>query len=176
MTRLERLRPSLEEPLLVTAPANIRYLVGFSSSNAALLIEPDGAQLFSDFRYAETGRRVAEVEFIEAKRNLYADLAERLSGPIGFEANAVTFAQHETLGAKGLELKGKKVNASQRKNMALAFGEAEALNAGPKATLALYRAFAAGDYKKAGVIQRIIAPAAGGVTEKYGIAGLKAVT
>jgi len=104
MTRLERLRPSLEEPLLVTAPANIRYLVGFSSSNAALLIEPDGAQLFSDFRYAETGRRVAEVEFIEAKRNLYADLAERLSGPIGFEANAITFAQHETLGAKGLEL------------------------------------------------------------------------
>ena len=104
MTRLERLRPSLEEPLLVTAPANIRYLVGFSSSNAALLVEPGGAQLFSDFRYAETGRQVAEVEFVEAKRNLYADLAERLSGPIGFEANAVTFAQHETLGGHGLEL------------------------------------------------------------------------
>ena len=78
MTRLEGLRPSLEEPLLVTAPANIRYLVGFSSSNAGLLVEPGGAQLFSDFRYAETGRQVAEVEFVEAKRNLYADLAERL--------------------------------------------------------------------------------------------------
>ena len=46
--------------------------------------------------------------------------------------------------------------------------------AAPKATLALYRAFAAGDYKKAGLVQRIIAPAAGAVTEKYGIAGLKA--
>ena len=46
--------------------------------------------------------------------------------------------------------------------------------AAPKAALALYRAFAAGDWKKAGVIQRIIAPAAGAVTEKYGIAGLKA--
>jgi len=46
--------------------------------------------------------------------------------------------------------------------------------AAPKATLALYRAFAAGDWKRAGVIQRIIAPAAGAVTEKYGIAGLKA--
>ena len=45
--------------------------------------------------------------------------------------------------------------------------------AAPKATLALYRAFAAGDYKKAGTIQRIIAPAAGAVTEKHGIAGLK---
>jgi len=104
VTRLERLRPSLEEPLLVTAPANVRYLVGFSSSNAALLVEPGGAQLFSDFRYAETGRAVPEAEFIETKRNLYADLAERLSGPIGFEADAVTFQQHETLAAQGLEL------------------------------------------------------------------------
>jgi len=45
--------------------------------------------------------------------------------------------------------------------------------AAPKAALALYRAFAAGDYKRAGEIQRIIAPAAGAVTERYGIAGLK---
>ena len=46
--------------------------------------------------------------------------------------------------------------------------------AAPKATLALYRAFTAGDYKKTGTIQRIIAPAADAVTAKYGIAGLKA--
>jgi 4-hydroxy-2-oxoglutarate aldolase len=46
--------------------------------------------------------------------------------------------------------------------------------AAPRATLTLYRAFAAGDYKRAGVIQRIVAPAAAAVTEKYGIAGLKA--
>src|SRR5207244_4959537 len=45
--------------------------------------------------------------------------------------------------------------------------------AAPNAALALYRAFAAGDYKRAGEIQRIIAPAAGAVTERYGIAGLK---
>ena len=45
--------------------------------------------------------------------------------------------------------------------------------AAPRAALALYRAFFAGDYKKAGALQRIIAPAAGAVTEKYGIAGLK---
>ena len=46
--------------------------------------------------------------------------------------------------------------------------------AAPKAMLALYRAFAASDYKKAGVIQRIIAPAAAAVTERYSIGGLKA--
>jgi 4-hydroxy-2-oxoglutarate aldolase len=45
--------------------------------------------------------------------------------------------------------------------------------AAPKAALALYRAFAAGDYKRAGDIQRIIAPAAGAVTGQNGIPGLK---
>ncbi len=46
--------------------------------------------------------------------------------------------------------------------------------AAPRAMLALYRAFASGDYKKAGDIQRITAPAAGAVTGTNGIAGLKA--
>jgi 4-hydroxy-2-oxoglutarate aldolase len=45
--------------------------------------------------------------------------------------------------------------------------------AAPRAALALYRAFVAGDFQKAGIIQRIIAPAAGAVTGKNGVAGLK---
>jgi len=45
--------------------------------------------------------------------------------------------------------------------------------AAPRAPLALYRAVSTGDYKKAGIIQRIIAPAAGAVTTKYGIPRLK---
>ena len=102
--RLDRLRETLEEPLLVSNGSNIRYLVAFSSSNAALLVEPDGASLFSDFRYAEAGRAVEETKFVEVKRNLFADLAERLSGRIGFEADATTYAQYETLAAGGLEL------------------------------------------------------------------------
>jgi Xaa-Pro aminopeptidase len=103
-TRLDRLRESLEEPLLVSNGSNIRYLVDFSSSNAALLVESGGARLFSDFRYAEAGRTVEEAEFVEAKRNLFADLAERLSGRIGFEADATTYAQYETLATGRLEL------------------------------------------------------------------------
>ena len=102
--RLDRLRETLEEPLLASNGSNIRYLVGFSSSNAALLVETDGASLFSDFRYAEAGRAVEDAEFVEVKRNLFADLAERLSGRIGFEADATTYAQYETLAAGGLEL------------------------------------------------------------------------
>ena len=38
--RIERLRPSLEEPLLVTAGVNVRYLTGLASSNAALFSRP----------------------------------------------------------------------------------------------------------------------------------------
>jgi Xaa-Pro aminopeptidase len=104
VSRVDRLRGSLEEPLLVINDANVRYLVGFSSSNAALLVEPDRVRLFSDFRYAEAGRAVDGVEFVETKRSLVAALAELLDGRIGFEADAVSYASWETLNGGGLDL------------------------------------------------------------------------
>ena len=79
--RLDRLRSSLEEPLLVTNPVNVQYLFGFKSSNAALLVEEDGVRLFTDFRYAEAARAIDGVDFQETKRSLLWDLSERLSGP-----------------------------------------------------------------------------------------------
>jgi len=101
--RIDRLRASLEEPLLVTNPINVQYLFGFKSSNAALLVEPDGVRLFTDFRYAEAARAVAGVTFEETKRALLWDLAERLSGPVGFEADAVSYSSWETLGSGSIE-------------------------------------------------------------------------
>ena len=81
MTRIERLAALLEQPLLVAGPpyvqggqANVRYLTGLDSSNAALLVEPDAsATLFADFRYAARaragrGRRRSS----ETQRNLLA--------------------------------------------------------------------------------------------------------
>jgi Xaa-Pro aminopeptidase len=102
--RVDRLRASLEEPLLVSAPANVRYLSGFLSSNAALLVEPERVRLFTDFRYAEAARAIEGVEVELMKRNLYANLAEVLSGSIGFEASAVTYASWEILAAGPAEL------------------------------------------------------------------------
>jgi len=102
--RIERLRRSLEGPLLVTNPTNVLYLSGFKSSNAALLVEEDRVRLFSDFRYSEAARAVEGVEYEETERALLKDLAERLSGRIGFEADFVSFAGHETLGAGSIEL------------------------------------------------------------------------
>jgi len=97
------LRGTLEEPLLVTSPTNILYLIGFKSSNAALLVEPEGVRLFSDFRYSEAGREVEGVQFEETKRALLKDLAERLSGRIGFEADVVSYRGYETLRAGSIE-------------------------------------------------------------------------
>ena len=104
MTRVDRLRARLEEPLHVTHAVNVRYLTGFDSSNAALLVEPDRVRLFSDFRYAEAARAVGGVEFVETRRFLFAALAELLEGRIGFEAEAVSYAGWETLSGGGLEL------------------------------------------------------------------------
>jgi Xaa-Pro aminopeptidase len=102
--RVARLRELLAEPFLVTDPVNVRYLTGFQSTNAALVLDDEHVRLFSDFRYAEAGRKVPGVEFVESKRNLLAFLAEQLSGRLAFEANAVTYAGYETLASGGLEL------------------------------------------------------------------------
>jgi Xaa-Pro aminopeptidase len=103
-TRLQQLQARLEEPFLVTLPVNVRYLTGFVSSNPALVVDPDRVRLFSDFRYAESGGRVEGVEFEVTRRNMFADLAERLSGRLGFEADAVTYAGYQALAAGGLDL------------------------------------------------------------------------
>jgi Xaa-Pro aminopeptidase len=101
--RVDRLRPLLQEPLLVTNPTNVFYLSGLKSSNAALLIEEERVRLFSDFRYAEAARVVQGVEFEETKRALLKDLAGRLSGAIGFEADFVSYAGYETLRTGSVE-------------------------------------------------------------------------
>ena len=94
----------LEEPLLVSAPVNVRYLTGFESSNAAVLVEPERVRLFTDFRYAERARELEDVEVEETKRYLYSDLPERLPSRVAFEADAVTFANYEFLQNGGVEL------------------------------------------------------------------------
>jgi Xaa-Pro aminopeptidase len=101
--RVENLRALLEEPLLVTNPTNIHYLVGFKTSNGALLVEQERVRLFTDFRYAEAARAVEGVEFEQTKRALLRDLSELLSGPVGFEASFVSYSGYEMLASGGIE-------------------------------------------------------------------------
>jgi Xaa-Pro aminopeptidase len=95
--RLVRLQSLLEQPLLVTNPVNVVYLVGFHSSNCALLVERDRVRLFTDFRYLQAARAVEQAETVQTKRNVIAELAETLTGPVGFEATAVSYANYELL-------------------------------------------------------------------------------
>jgi Xaa-Pro aminopeptidase len=102
--KVERLRAQLEEPLLVTNGTNVFYLSGFRSTNAALLIEEERVQLFTDFRYAEAARQVDGVEFVQTQRSVIQGIAERVDGRIGFEPETMTYANWRTLTEAGLEL------------------------------------------------------------------------
>jgi len=102
--RVDRLREALEEPLLVTTPVNVRYLTGFESTNAVLLVEPERVRLFTDFRYAGRARELAGVEVEEIPRHLYGHLASRLPALVGFEADALTYSNYELLRSGGIEL------------------------------------------------------------------------
>ena len=105
MSRIERLAALLDEPLLVASGANVRYLTGLSSSNAAVLVDPDGdATLFTDFRYAEKARALDGVRFEQTARAVIGDLATRLAGrTIGIEAHMLTVAANEQLSDGGVE-------------------------------------------------------------------------
>jgi Xaa-Pro aminopeptidase len=102
--RIARLQAGLEEPLLVSNLVNVRYLTGLGSSNAALLIEPDRAKIFTDFRYAERARAIDGVELVQTRRDIYSQLPTLISGRIGFEPGALSYERHATLTAGGLEL------------------------------------------------------------------------
>jgi Xaa-Pro aminopeptidase len=102
--RVDRVRESLEEPLLVSNPCSVRYLTGFDSSNAYLLVDAERVRLFTDFRYLEAAGDVEDVEVVEARRDTLSHLAELLSGRIAFEADHLTYSGFETLVQGDVEL------------------------------------------------------------------------
>lgn len=89
------------DSLLVTDLLNIRYLTGFTGSNAALLLREDehGTLFCTDGRY--TTQAAAEVPDLERviDRASAATLVKRASGQIGFESQHVSVEQHESLAA-----------------------------------------------------------------------------
>src|SRR5947209_3951335 len=103
-SRAQKLAEQLEEPLIVTTPANVRYLTGFVSSNVAVIVDPERVRLFTDFRYAGGARNVPDVEFVETRRETIAHMAEFLSGRFGFESTHLTYRDYELLRDGGLEL------------------------------------------------------------------------
>jgi len=99
--RLTRLRQSLAESgldgLLVSALPNVRYLTGFSGSNALVLVTPADCLLLTDFRYAtQVKTEVArEVRVVIEASSLWTRLWQELQALAGtkvlaFESAHVT--------------------------------------------------------------------------------------
>ena len=108
--RHTRIRESLEtlslEALIVTPPANIRYLSNFAGSAGILVLTRDAVHLLIDFRYHEAlralqasssacpGLRMWQVP-ASYEEALVGCLAEIGVTTVGFEAAHVTVARHE---------------------------------------------------------------------------------
>ena len=67
-------------------------------------MEQDRVRLFTDFRYAERARELTGVEVEQTERFIYGDLAGRIPDTVGFEADAVSYANHEILRKTGVGL------------------------------------------------------------------------
>lgn len=107
MSRLTRIRAEMHArgltALLVTTPANIRYLSGFTSADGALLITAEQEWLLTDFRYLLQAAQeapawsVARVEhaLIATARRKLEELGQ---AHVGFEPDALTWTQYQQLG------------------------------------------------------------------------------
>jgi Xaa-Pro aminopeptidase len=105
--RLNRLRARLQvagaSGLLVTHPANVYYLTGFSGDAGALLVRKSSAYLFTDGRFRIQARdevRVARVEIVQGSPSVAA--ATALAGrrnPLAcaYEVDRLTVAQLSAL-------------------------------------------------------------------------------
>ncbi|NIN69936.1 MAG: M24 family metallopeptidase [Anaerolineae bacterium] len=102
--RMLRLREELTarelDAFVVTHPQNRRYLSGFTGSDGALFVTPDGGKLITDFRYLEQAERQSPgFELVEATPlELPETLGElvRQTGVkrVGFESHDVAVADH----------------------------------------------------------------------------------
>lgn len=102
--RLIGLLPDTVDGVLITRVVNVRYLTGFTGSNAALLVPRDGSALFAtDGRYVtQAADQVPDVDCVET-RSVAAELVDRAARAglrrLGIEGHDVTLHLHEALRA-----------------------------------------------------------------------------
>ena len=121
MTRLEHVIEQLAEreldALLVTGLVNVRWLTGFTGSNAAAIVgAPDGGErrFITDFRYlTQAAEQVGDAWEREITQELIPRLAERLPAQgtprVGFDDATMSVRDHARLAERapaGVELVG----------------------------------------------------------------------
>ena len=111
--RLDRLRALFPKEkvdcLLVSGLANIRYLTGFTGSNALLLVQEDTATFFTDGRYTTQARQEIagagrSIGVVTSKKGLWPAAIKRLKAKRRFKAgfdSSVSFALSKII-LKGL--------------------------------------------------------------------------
>jgi Xaa-Pro aminopeptidase len=97
-----RMRENALDALIVTSLAAVRYLTGFSGSNALAVVTARSAYFVSDSRYRlQSAGEVRSFRRIIGRRGLLEDAAaaRALRGcrTAGFESDALTFSQYRTL-------------------------------------------------------------------------------
>ncbi len=95
--RLRRLQEKLEAPLVVSNLSNVRYLSGFTGSNAYVVVWPDRAVFVTDGRYGELAEPLVAAlpgtELVVYTEKLMEHLGGLLgAGKVHLEAHAVTWS------------------------------------------------------------------------------------
>ena len=86
------------DALLITNLPNLRWATGFTGTNGAAVIGPAIRLFLTDFRYVEqAAEQVPDYERRRAGRDLIGDVAERLSGRVGFEDQHLSVRTHGRL-------------------------------------------------------------------------------
>jgi Xaa-Pro aminopeptidase len=94
----ERLAEHELEALVVTNLVNVRYLTGYTGSNGVAVVGAGLRLFFTDFRYlTQAAEQVPDFERIRGERDLLGDVAERLTGRVGFEDATMSVRHHERL-------------------------------------------------------------------------------
>jgi Xaa-Pro aminopeptidase len=110
--RIERLRAALDAvgvtSFLVSNRINVKYLTGFDSSNAFVLLNTEQVLVLTDGRYIEAARGVVGAEAVLVDREFVPGAAAALpglsEGPVAFEADDLEYRRYEALFAGGREL------------------------------------------------------------------------
>src|SRR3989338_6337795 len=93
------------DAVLITDMINVRYLSGFTGSTAQLLLTPEKALFYSDFRYmTQANDQVKGFEIKEITRHSLASLCDEIKQlgikRLAFEAPAISFSLYDALREK----------------------------------------------------------------------------
>jgi Xaa-Pro aminopeptidase len=83
------------DALLVTSLVNVRWVAGFTGTNALALVGRDLRLFLTDFRYVEQAQAQVPGGFerVRGKQDLLGDAAERMEGRVGYDDAHLTVRQ-----------------------------------------------------------------------------------